>query len=492
MFLNDPNNSASLISGGRDSAPALYEGDSAALAGKDFPSNYFYSIGSSSVSSSSVNGVSTNNGSVSGFSGSSLNGSVSVVNGVSGQIMIGDTPLTIMGSTSDGQYLILGQEVVQTIGSISFTTLSATYVLANDGQIPTGTLNFSTNNGYTAPNPVCYVRGTKILTADGYKPIETLGVGDLVATSSGMNLPVRWLGHRTMHCGLDGVAAESLPIRIKAGALGENKPFEDLLVSPSHCVGFTLVDDVLIPAGLLVNGSTVITEQTGKVEYWHVELDSHALLVANGVKAESYRDVGNRKFFANSEIATLVPADIGEMPQPIADLPLVVDGNVLAAVRQMINHRATKLGWRLEQSDVQVKMKADGATLVPDFKNEQIHVFRLQAPSLAVHLSSATHVPSLVNPGSTDNRTLGCCLFGGEIVSADGSVQQIDVEKLEGTGFHKFERDETSSWRWTNGDAVLPYELLADLQYPLIIRLDIRGSHQMHWQADQVAHAAAV
>ena len=492
MILDSPAKSASLINGGRDSAPALYEGDSAALAGKYFPSNYFYSIGSSSVSSSSVNGVSTNNGSVSGFSASSLAGSVSVVNGVSGQIMIGSTPLTIMGSTSDGQYLILGREVVQTIGSVSFTSLSASYVLANNGQIPPGTLNFSTSNGYTPPNPVCYVRGTKILTDKGYKAIEMLNIGDLVLTSSGQNMPVKWIGHRTVQCGLEGVAAESLPVRIKAGALGEHKPFEDLLVSPSHCIGFTVVDDILVPAGLLVNGSTVTTEQINIVEYWHVELDGHALIDANGAKAESYHDVGNRQFFANSSIVALTPADPGEVPQSIPDHSLVVDGDVLEAVRYMINHRASKLGWHLVPSDAQVEIEADGKRVGPDFKNESIHVFRIETPSTEVRLHSSVHVPMLVDPSSTDNRTLGFCLFGGEIVAADGNITPIDVTQLSGAGFHKFESNETSSWRWTNGYAILQEELFANHQYPVTIRLDIQGSHQLHWMRDQVAKVAAV
>lgn len=491
MILENAANSGSLLSGDRAYTPNLYESDAAALAGKNFPSNYFYVIGSSSVNSSSVNGVSTNNGSVSGFSASSLTGSVSVVNAVSGQIMIGSTPLTIMGSTSDGQYLVLGREVVQTIGSISFTSLSASYVLANNGQIPSGALNFSTNNNYTPPNPVCYVRGTKILTIDGYKPIEDLRVGDMVTTSSGLNMPVKWLGHRSLKCGLEGVAAEALPIRIRAGALGDQMPFEDLLVSPSHCIGFTLVDDILVPAGLLVNGSTVITEQADFVEYWHVELDGHALLNANGVNAESYRDVGNRQFFANADVVNLVTTHVGEIPGPIGGLSLIVDGDVLAAVRHMVNVRANKLGWHLVQSDAQVEMVSTGIRFGPDFKNEHIHVFRTYAPLDVIHLHSSVHVPALVNPASTDNRTLGFCLFGGEIVDADGCIRQIDVEQLDGPGFHRFESDETSNWRWTNGHAILPENVFAGLKAPLTIRLDIRDAQQLHWMCDQVAVAAA-
>jgi hypothetical protein len=36
------------------------------------------------------------------------------------------------------------------------------------------------------------------------------------------------------------------------------------------------------------------------VDYYHVELDQHAILLAEGRPAESYLNTGNRGFFANS------------------------------------------------------------------------------------------------------------------------------------------------------------------------------------------------
>lgn len=480
---------AGLQSTGANASPSLYEGDAAALAGKDFPANYFYNVGSSSVSSSSVNGVYTNNGSVSGFSSqSSISGTVQVVDAVSGKITIGGQAFTIMGSTADGQYLVLGKEVVQSIGGISFNSIQVSALLANDGNLPQGTLNFSTSNGYNAPNPVCFVRGTLIKTAEGYKPIEDIAVGELLETSSGELLPVKWLGHRTVGC--KGFSSGNSPVRIRAGALGASRPFKDLLVSPGHRIHFTLLDDVFVTASSIINGSTIVNEDVSEVEYWHVECDRHAAIFANGATAETYIEADNRTFFESEPVADLHP-ELRENAQGGECFPLIADGPVLDIIRRLIEARAVAMGWTIQSVDADVALNDAGRIQRPYFRNESLMTFLMDRPDGDVILSSAAEVPATINPNATDTRSLGIQLFGGFILGSCGTGRQLDLAAMEWTGLHSFEEGADLAWRWTNGAAVLPHSLFEGMQGPVTIRLDTPAESRRMWLAPEVPVALA-
>ena len=105
-------------------------------------------------------------------------------------------------------------------------------------------------------NPHCFFAGTMIRTPNGEFAVETLKRGDLVVTGDGRVVPVSWLGRQTVST-IFTDKLRVLPIRIKAGALGENVPTRDLLVSPDHAI---LVEGALIQAGALINGSSIVRE----------------------------------------------------------------------------------------------------------------------------------------------------------------------------------------------------------------------------------------
>jgi Ca2+-binding RTX toxin-like protein len=166
---------------------------------------------------------------------------------------------------------------------------------------------------------ICFMAGTMIRTPDGAVAVETLRRGDLVMTSDGRAVPVTWLGRQTISTRFAD-PLRVLPIRIRAGALGECLPARDLLVSPDHAL---FVGGVLVQAGALVNGSSIIRETAvpRTFVYYHVEVDDHSLIFAEDVPAETFIDNVDRLAFDNwDEHQALYPDGkaIAELPYPRA------------------------------------------------------------------------------------------------------------------------------------------------------------------------------
>ncbi len=148
--------------------------------------------------------------------------------------------------------------------------------------------NFYFGNSLVPPPIPCFVAGTLITTCAGPRPIEELDVGDLIVSRDSGDVPVRWIGRRRVRA--RGAFA---PIRIRAYALGNDR---DLLVSPNHKVLLTgwraeLLfgeEEVLVAAKHLINDKTIVRETCLTwVEYFHILLDNHGIIYAEGCAAES-------------------------------------------------------------------------------------------------------------------------------------------------------------------------------------------------------------
>jgi hypothetical protein len=205
----------------------------------------------------------------------------------------------------------------------------------------------SGGNGLVTIDLLCFMQGTLIATPDGERAVEALTIGDLVLTADGATAPVRWIGRRGLHAyGPDGyLRADPLrvmPIRIKAGALAAGLPRRDLLVSPDHAL---LIDDILIQAGALVNGVSITREHRlpERFTFYHVELAHHALILAEGLPAETFVDYVDRLAFDNwAEHEALYGSEtsIAEMPYPRAQshrqVPPEIRERLLARGRSMV------------------------------------------------------------------------------------------------------------------------------------------------------------
>ena len=125
--------------------------------------------------------------------------------------------------------------------------------------------------------------------------MERLRPGMLVRTRHRGVAAVRWVGRQR----IAPAGPRAWPVRIAAHAFAPGRPRRDLLLSPDHGV---FAGGGLIPARDLVNGATITRAALPSVEYWHVELAAHDLLLAEGLPVESYLDTGNRAAFAQQGV----------------------------------------------------------------------------------------------------------------------------------------------------------------------------------------------
>lgn len=241
--------------------------------------------------------------------------------------------ISAIGSSTQsggGNYL---SQLAQQAGA----TLTVSYTYVPRGSF--GSVFVLNDTGQSAVSLACFVTGTRIATPSGPVAVEDLAVGGTVITQSGRAAPISWIGHRTVACVHHVDPRVASPIRVRAGAFAARLPERDLLLSPEHAIA---IGGVLIPVGLLVNGSSIVRTMPDRVTYWHVELDRHDVLLAEGLPVESFLDTGNRSAFENGGSGIqLHPNFAGWRWEAAGCAPLVVTGPLLEAARKRLALRAS-------------------------------------------------------------------------------------------------------------------------------------------------------
>ena len=246
---------------------------------------------------------------------------------------------------TNGRFIISGRQFYYNFGDASFSAGGVQYNFKGtpDGRpgAPIATTltrsdGVQQNAGIYSPefsqNNICFVSGTLIETTRGPVVVEALMPGDIALTASGGRRPIVWTGHRTV---------EAQPIRISAGAFGAGLPWRDLYLSPGHPVLVGADENneggALVPIMCLENGTSIARTIPAPVTYWHVELDVHDVLLAEGLPAESYIDGGDRAFFAEASDHALHNPDFVPPGWDARCRPVAIDGPLVEAERIRLN-----------------------------------------------------------------------------------------------------------------------------------------------------------
>jgi Hint domain len=153
-------------------------------------------------------------------------------------------------------------------------------------------------NNQGVNNHSCFLKGTKISTPSGDRLVQNLRIGDEVQTLAGRKT-IKWIGYNKFTKEEGRAWQDSvMPIHLARFAIDDHTPYRDLYLSPLHCVFF---NKALIPVMYLINETSIAQgtpSEMSAMEYYHVELDTHEVIYAEGALVESY-DGSNRDNFSN-------------------------------------------------------------------------------------------------------------------------------------------------------------------------------------------------
>jgi hypothetical protein len=163
----------------------------------------------------------------------------------------------------------------------------------------------------------CFLKGTRVLTSRGEVRIEDLGIGDLVKTMRGEDLPIKWIGRNTFRRSGASWHKSVMPIRVSRFAIDDHTPHTDLYLSPGHAL---FIDGFLMEVRDLANGTSIAPAappDMETIEYFQIVLNTQEVIWAEGAAVETFGG-GNLDLFTNFvEYMRLYPND------PCSAIPLV-------------------------------------------------------------------------------------------------------------------------------------------------------------------------
>lgn len=226
-----------------------------------------------------------------------------------------DFHMTVKSMDPGDMFYITGWDTHTVAGTLH----TYTYTDALGGS-HTFTLNTQSTNSTGIATVVCFTRGTLIGTPNGPVPVEQLTMDDIVQCGDGLARPIQWVGSRTVPTEELRRNPQIRPVLVRADAFAKGEPHTDLMLSPQHRVVLSGAmpellfgeDRVLTAAAHLENDHSVLRQHDCReVEYFHILLDGHHTVFANGLEAETLflGDTANQALGpeARSEIMAIFP-----------------------------------------------------------------------------------------------------------------------------------------------------------------------------------------
>ncbi|GBR06718.1 Hint domain-containing protein [Asaia siamensis] len=316
----------------------------------------------------------------------------------------------------------------------------------------------------------CFLEGTRILTAAGYKNVEALALTDEVAVFR--NGEAVWRPIKALSVGVCQVKAAEhddragYPVVIRQGALGHGMPFKDLRVTADHGIE---VEGRLFMARSLVDGEKVYFDKSvSTYRYFHIDLHDHEVIEADGARVESYGDDGYRALFNNT---TVLLNTTLSFETAISLMAVCVEPDAILAMRE-------KLGLKEMQDEGATPdalnfhlVTEDGQELLPRSMAGSRYSFHLPEHVSTVRMVSAAARPyDVIGVHRDDRRALGVLIGEITVFEASAAIRQ-DAHLLDRpyVGWTVLESDQC---RWTKGDARLDLER-EDTANAAIISIDV-------------------
>ncbi|AOW48226.1 Hint domain-containing protein [Acetobacter ascendens] len=363
-----------------------------------------------------------------------------------------DTTIT----TNTGITVVVNGDYTPAANSLYQTTDGGNLYLSVTAQNSTGTTGVL----------VCFLPGSMIRTPKGDVAVENLVVGQEVLAFAADGQPVArritWAGKA--HARTNPSAADDLagyPVRVRANAIADGVPAADLLITPEHCL---YLQGRFVPARMLVNGTSIVYDTSfAGYDYYHIETEGHAVIMANGMLTESYLDTGNRGSFTQAGPVARIGGTVKSWAQDAA-AKLETSRAFVEPLFHTLAERGSTLYANTPAQPATVcaqpnlhLVTAQGHAVHPLRHENGIYTFMLPAQAAQnVFLVSRTFRPcDAEGPFVDDRRTLGVAV--GQISLTSAGTHQPVTAHLNTNALEGWHAAEASGQvRWTNSHAKLP------------------------------------